>query len=108
MSPQVNIASTRSSPLVPESRRQLKSPHTRSGFLHGEMDDRARVKSSKHRMAEVEESMNTTSELGVSFQSDKKRECKRMGKRIYGIRSFAYRIRMPQPHAAYLVYRILA
>ena len=36
--------------------------------------------------------------LGVSFHSDKKRECKRMGKRMYGIRSFAYRI--PYPHAA--------
>ena len=44
------------------------------------------------------ESVNMTSELGVSFQSEKKRECKRMGKRIYGIRSFAYRI--PHPHAA--------
>ena len=39
-----------------------------------------------------------------------KGECKRMGKRIYGIRSFAYRIRMPQPQAAnaYRVYGILA
>ena len=32
------------------------------------------------------------------FLSDKKRECKRMGKRMYGIISFAYRI--PYPHAA--------
>ena len=33
-----------------------------------------------------------------------------MGKRIYGIRPYAYRIRMPQPHAAYAyrVYGILA
>ena len=43
--------------------------------------------------------------VGVSFQSDKKREYKRMGKplRVYGIRSFVYRI--PQPHAAY-AYRV--
>ena len=62
------------------------------------------------RMAEVGKSVNMTSELGVSFHSDKKREYKRMGKRVYGIRSFAYRIRMPQPQAAYAyrVYRILA
>ena len=52
----------------------------------------------KNRMAEVGKFVNMTSELGVSFHSDKKRECKRMGKRIYGIRSFAYRI--PHPHAA--------
>ena len=52
----------------------------------------------QHRMAEVRESVNMPSELGVSFHSDKKRECKRKGKRIYGIRSFAYRI--PHPHAA--------
>ena len=52
----------------------------------------------QNRMAEVGKSVNMTSELGVSFHSDKKRECKRMGKRIYGIRSFAYRI--PHPHAA--------
>ena len=51
-----------------------------------------------NRMAEVGESVNMTSELGFSFQSEKKRECKRMGKRIYGIMSFAYRI--PHPHAA--------
>ena len=44
--------------------------------------------------------------VGVSFHSEKKRECKRMGNRMYGIRSFAYR--MPQPHAAYRVYGILA
>ena len=52
----------------------------------------------KHRMAEVGKSVNMTSELGVSFHSEKKRECKRMGNRMYGIRSFAYRI--PHPHAA--------
>ena len=52
----------------------------------------------QNRMAEVGKSVNMTSELGVSFHSDKKRECKRMGKLIYGIRSFAYRI--PHPHAA--------
>ena len=51
-----------------------------------------------NRMAEVGGSMNMTSELGASFHSDKKRECKRMGKRIYGIISFAYRV--PHPHAA--------
>ena len=63
-----------------------------------------------NRMAEVGKSVNMTPELGVSFHSVKKRECKRMGKRIYGIRSFAYRIRMPQPQAAYAyrVYGILA
>ena len=33
----------------------------------------------QNRMAEVRESVNMTSELGVSFHSDKKRECKRMG-----------------------------
>ena len=63
----------------------------------------------QNRMAEVRESVKMTSELGVSFHADKKREFKRKGKRIYGIRSFAYRI--PQPHAAYhayLVYGILA
>ena len=49
-----------------------------------------------NRMAEVGESVNMTSYVGVSFHSDKKRECKRMGKRMYGIISFAYRI----PHAA--------
>ena len=48
--------------------------------------------------SESGESVNMTSYLGVSFDSDKKRECKRMGKRMYGIRSFAYRI--PHPHAA--------
>ena len=54
----------------------------------------------RNRMAEVGKSVNMTSELGVSFHSDKKRECKRMGKRIhvYGIRSFAYSI--PHPHAS--------
>ena len=36
----------------------------------------------QNRMAEVGKSVNMTSELGVSFHSDKKRECKRMGKRI--------------------------
>ena len=51
-------------------------------------------------MAEVRESVKMTSELGVSFHSDKKREFKRKDKRIYGIISFAYRIRMPQPHTA--------
>ena len=51
-----------------------------------------------NRMAEVGESVNITSCVGVSFHSDKKRECTRMGKRMYGIRSFAYRI--PHPHAA--------
>ena len=50
----------------------------------------------QNRMAEVGKSVNMTSELGVSFHSDKKREYKRMGRCIYGIRSFAYRI----PHAA--------
>ena len=35
----------------------------------------------QNRMAEVGKSVNMTSELGVSFHSDKKRECKRMGKR---------------------------
>ena len=43
-------------------------------------------------------SVNMTSELGVSFHSEKKRECKRICNRVYGIRSFAYRI--PHPHAA--------
>ena len=52
----------------------------------------------QHRMAEVGKSVNMTSELGVSFHSEKKRECKRMGNRMYGIRSFANRI--PRPHAA--------
>ena len=54
----------------------------------------------QHWMAEVGESVNMTSYLGVSFHSDKKRECKRMGKRMYGIRSFAYRIPHPQAAAA--------
>ena len=49
-----------------------------------------------NRMAKVGKSVNMTSELGVSFHSEKKRECKRMGNRMYGIRSFAYRI----PHTA--------
>ena len=64
----------------------------------------------QNRKAEVRESVNMTSKLGVSFHSDKTRECKRKGKRIYGIRSFAYRIRMLQTHAAYAyrVYGILA
>ena len=35
-----------------------------------------------------------------------KRECNRMGKGMYGIISFAYR--MPQTQAAYRVYGILA
>ena len=39
-----------------------------------------------------------TSYLGVSFHSDKKREGKRVDKRMYGIRPFEYRI--PHPHAA--------
>ena len=52
----------------------------------------------QNRMAEVGKSVNMTSYLGVSFHSDKERECKRMGKRMYGIRSFAYRI--PHSHAA--------
>ena len=52
----------------------------------------------QNRMAEVGKSVNMTSEFGVSFHSEKKRECKRMGNRMYGIRSFAYRI--PHPHAA--------
>ena len=52
----------------------------------------------QNRMAEVGKSVNMTSELGVSFHSEKKRESKRMGNRMYGIRSFAYRI--PHPHAA--------
>ena len=52
----------------------------------------------QNRMAEVGNSVNLTSELGISFHLHKKRECKRMDKRIYGIRSFAYRI--PHPHAA--------
>ena len=52
----------------------------------------------QNRMAEVGKSVNMTSEFGVSFHSVKKRECKRMGKRVYGIISFAYRI--PHPHAA--------
>ena len=52
----------------------------------------------QNRMAEVGKSVNMTSELGVSFHSEKKRECKRMGNRMYGIRSFAYRL--PHPHAA--------
>ena len=53
------------------------------------------------------DSANMTSKLGVSFHSDKKRECKGMGKRIYGIISFACRI--PHPHAdyAYRLYGIL-
>ena len=37
----------------------------------------------QNRMAEVGRSVNMTSELGVSFQSDKKRDSKRMGKRIW-------------------------
>ena len=61
-----------------------------------------------NRMAEVGGSVNMTSELGVSFHTDKKRECKCMGKRMYGITSFAYRIRMPQAAYAYRVYGILA
>ena len=36
----------------------------------------------QNRMAEVRESVNMTSDLGVSFHSDKKRECKRKGKRM--------------------------
>ena len=44
------------------------------------------------------ESVNMTSELGVYFHSEKTRECTRMGKRMYGIRSFANRI--PHPHTA--------
>ena len=52
----------------------------------------------QNRMAEVGKSVNMTSELGVSFHSEKKRECKRICNRVlYGIRSFAYRI--PHPHA---------
>ena len=54
----------------------------------------------KNRMAKVGKSVNMTSELGVSFHSEKKRECKRMGNRMCGIRSFAYRIPHPHPHAA--------
>ena len=50
----------------------------------------------QNRMAEVGESVNMKSYLGVSFHSDNTRDCKRMGKRMYGIRSFAYRI--PHPH----------
>ena len=61
-----------------------------------------------NRMAEVGESVNMTSWFGVSFHSHKKRECKRMGKRMYGIRSFAYRIPQPQAAYAYRVYGILA
>ena len=56
----------------------------------------------QHRMAEVGESVNMTSEFGVSFHSDKKIECKRIGKRIESDHSHtAYRISMPQPHVAY-------
>ena len=67
----------------------------------------------QHRMAEVGQSVNMTSYLGVSFHSDKKRENKRMGKRrcMESDHSHtAYRIRMPQPQAAYAyrVYGILA
>ena len=69
----------------------------------------------QNRMAEVGKSVNMTSELGVSFHSEKKRECKRMGNRIQLYMESdhshtAYRIRMPQPQAAYAyrVYGILA
>ena len=65
----------------------------------------------QNRMAEVGKSVNMTSELGVSFHSDKKRECNRMGKRMEAGHSHTeYRIRMPQPQAAYAyrVYGILA
>ena len=62
----------------------------------------------QNRMAEVGKSVNMTSELGVSFHLDKKRDCKRMGKRIYGIRAFAYRMPQPQAAYAYRVYGILA
>ena len=56
----------------------------------------------QNRMAEVGKSVNMTLELAVSFHSDKKRECKRNGKRMESDHSHtAYRIRMPQPHAAY-------
>ena len=59
----------------------------------------------QNRMAEVRESVNMTSELGVSAHADKKREFKRR----VNVHT-AYRIRMPQPHAAYAyrVYGILA
>ena len=60
----------------------------------------------QNRMAEDGESVNMTSYLGVSFHSDKKRECKRMGKRrplcMESDHSHtAYHIRMPQPQAVY-------
>ena len=59
-----------------------------------------------NRMSEIGISVNMTSEVGVSFHSDRKRECKRMGKRMESDHSHtAYRIRMPQPHAAY-AYRV--
>ena len=51
-----------------------------------------------NRIAEVGKFVNMTSELGVSFHSEKKRECKRICNRIYGIISVAYRI--PHRHAA--------
>ena len=50
----------------------------------------------QNRVAEVGESVNMTSELGVSFEPGKKRECKRMGKRIWN-----QIIRIPHPYAAY-------
>ena len=63
----------------------------------------------QNRMAEVGEFVNMTSELGVSFQPEKKRECKRMGKRMESDHSHtAYRIRMPHAAYAYRVYGILA
>ena len=64
----------------------------------------------QNRMAEVGESVNMTSELGDSFHSDKKRECKHMGKRIWNqiIRiphtASACRSRMPLTPAAYMEY----
>ena len=51
----------------------------------------------QNRMAEVRESVNMTSKLGVSFHSDKKRECKRKGKRIIIWNQI---IRIPHSHAA--------
>ena len=60
----------------------------------------------QNRMAEVGKSVNMTSELGVSFHSDKKRECKRMGKRIWNqviyIPHAASACRMPLTLTAYM------
>ena len=58
-----------------------------------------------NRMAEVGESVNMTSELAVSFHSDKKRECKRNGKRMESDHSHtasACRSRIPLTLTAYM------